>query len=252
MNNEDNLIEEENRGEDVNVSPNKDSKGKKTIFAVSLAVIIVLIVVAVFYYKNTKISEAPTIEDKIVATVDGSSINQSELDIRLGQIISQMEAQGRVVLKDSEEEKQLKSRVLENLINDEILLQNAKKAGLKITPEEIDKEIKDIISRVGSEEKFKAQLKSENIKEEEFRDIVAKQFLIQKYILANVDINSISVTDEEVSKFYEQISAAQKGVPPLEEIRSQVENDILANKQRQMVSDFIDSLRKSAKINISL
>ena len=120
--------------------------------------------------------------------VSGASISQSELDARFKQITDQMKTQGTIITEGTDQEKQLKAKTLENLINDKILLQNAKKSGIKVTAEEIQKEIKSIIDRVGSEEKFKEQLKSGGMTEEKFKDIVSKQLTIQKYILANIDM----------------------------------------------------------------
>jgi len=255
---------------DVPTTSNK-SKNKNGIIIITVAVLIAVgIVVYAAYFKDSDdmmdgkgadivntVEKKPYVfdefdETKLIASVNGDEILQGELMTRFKQVIYQIELQGGTVVKGSEDAVKLKEQVLDNLINDRLLLQKAEKENLTATAEEIDNGVADIIKQVGSEEDFNSQLARENMTLDDFRKLVEGQIIIQKYILQSVDLDSISVSEEEINDFYARISEGKEGVPSLEEVRPQVESEISGNKQRELVLDFLKSLRDAADINISL
>lgn len=80
-----------------------------------------------------------------------------------------------------QELKELKTNVLDELIDREIIRQEAKKLGISITNQELDTQYKDTIQANGGENKVKEFLKkSYNETLEEFKDELKIQLLIKK------------------------------------------------------------------------
>jgi len=185
-----------------------------------------------------------------VAVVNGEKIKQSDIDNRVNQILTSPQAQG-VDTTDPALLTQVKEQVLNELINTALLLQKSEEAGIVSDPEAIEAEYQLAVTQTGGEEELKEQLSASGITVAKFRENLRDQLIIREYLTANTTIFSISVTDEEVSKFYEQISTTQEGTPPLDEIRAQVEGQLIANKQQVELDAFITDLREAAEIEIT-
>ena len=118
-------------------------------------------------------------------------------------------------------------------------------------PEAVETEYQLAVTQTGGEEKLIEQLSAGGITVEEFRANLREQLIIRQFLTVNTTIFSISVTDEEVAEFYEQMNAGQEGVPALVEVRSQIEGQLIANKQQVELDAFIAALRDAAEIEIT-
>jgi len=97
-------------------------------------------------------------------------------------------------------ENYLKYRVLSSLITDELLWQEAKKAKIRVTEDEVTDEIKKIIERFSSRENFMRFLSYRGIPYPDFKEEIKKELAINKLIQRVRD--SIDVTDEEVKAYW--------------------------------------------------
>ena len=97
-------------------------------------------------------------------------------------------------------ENYLKYRVLSSLITDELLWQEAKKAKIRVTEDEVTDEIKKIIERFSSRENFMRFLSYGGIPYPDFKEEIKKELAINKLIQRVRD--SIDVTDEEVKAYW--------------------------------------------------
>ena len=134
------------------------------------------------------------------------------------------------------------------LIDNELVSQKILEAGIKINSEEIERQFQSILTQTGGIEGLNAELAKNNITEEQLRENISKQLAAQAYLTQNVDMKSITVSDDEVVQFYSNYSKTQESVPTLEEIGAQIKQQIVLNKQQAMVKEFIASLRTGAKI----
>ncbi len=250
MENNENIKEVNTPSEDSSSKKDSKKQNKNTIIILSGIIIATIIIISSFFYKNIKedaVLNAP------VAVVNGVEITQKSLNDRFNQVVNQINLQGGSIIPGSEDEKNLKIQVLENLINDELLLQKAKEAGIEISEEDLASSISGIIEQIGGEDNFRNQLEVEGISEDEFRDLVLNQMMIQRYMVENVNLDSIEITDKEVEDFYNSLKEQQgDNIQSLEEMRDQIKNDLLINKQRTIIADFIESIKKDAEITRSL
>lgn len=79
-----------------------------------------------------------------VATVNGEPISQEELDVNYNQFLQLYQFYGYDVAED-DVKVEARNTMLENLINQKLLLQEADKRGLAVTDEEVEKEINDLV-----------------------------------------------------------------------------------------------------------
>jgi len=229
----------------MDLSSKNKSKKVKTIMAIIIAALIIL--AAVYYFDLSRILSG----NKTVAIVNGEKIKMSEIDERFEQITTLTNEQG-VNTDDPVVASATRLQILDEIINTKILAQNAKEAGIEIDAEAVEKEIQFIIDQIGDEKTYKDQLYQAGITEKQFKNSVAERLAIQEYISQNVDLESINVTDKEISEFYKQISATQKNVPPLDAISPQIASQLLFDKQQQAVVIFAATLRDTADIETSL
>jgi foldase protein PrsA len=91
--------------------------------------------------------------------------------------------------------------VAEQLIEEEIIRQEAKIAEVSVSTEEIDERIDEIKESIGGEEMFESALEANSITLEELRDQIELDILTQKLLEP-----SLEYTDDDVKAFFEQYS----------------------------------------------
>ena len=158
------------------------------------------------------------------ATVNGTVIYQKEFDMAYSHFENQMKGQGKEL---SETEKQdMKKRVLENLIDSEILFQASQKNDVTIDEKKINDQWEKIEDRMEKDAGYKANIEKMKYSESEIKDQIRRQMAIQTY-LADAFINKATVTEAEIKTYYdenkeafhrpEQVKASHiliKGEPP--------------------------------------
>lgn len=98
-----------------------------------------------------------------------------------------------------------KDQIVNYLIETQLVLQDAKGLGIEVTDEQVDEEVKIGKEQLGSEEAYKSFLEQQGMTEEELRAYL-KENLIIGQVLEQVT-KDVAVTDEEVSKYYEDNKA---------------------------------------------
>ncbi len=142
--------------------------------------------------------------DGIVAVVGDEIILYSELQAQL-QLLAM---QGKVNLGDSLEVKRLRGKVLEEMVNDKLLLVEAKKETLQVTPREVNKALEEQLKRVkgqfSSTSEFQRELEREGLTLEglkrRYRSQVRSELLKQK--LMDKLVSQVKISDGEVREFY--------------------------------------------------
>jgi hypothetical protein len=70
--------------------------------------------------------------------------------------------------------------------------------------------------------------------------------LADNYIQSVTDIENLTVTDAEITEFLSQFPKEE--LPPLEEIRTEVEGQIIQQKQQAILTTLIADLRSKSDI----
>ncbi len=144
--------------------------------------------------------------ERIAAIVNKSVILSSEVDERFAQAAARF----NINPADTATVAKLRRDVLEQLIENQVIVDEALKLGIVVTPQEVNqavqREIDAVRDRLGGEEAFQEALKEERTTEAELRQRYApdikEQMLISRTVSREVQ-SKTSVTDAELKKFFE-------------------------------------------------
>lgn len=202
--------------------------------------IIIVIIVAAGYFLAGDGGEA-------VAVVNGQKIARSIYDGRYAQLAAVVASQGQSATS-TEIADEIKKQTLDNLVTETLLLQEADKEGIKVNTEEVNTQFTQSKAQFADDAAFQKALTDQGYIEGTFREFLTRGNIIQQYLLAHVDMSSAAATEEEVKNLYNQASASGTNVPPLEQVRAQVESQIVQQKQQVLITNFVNQLKASSTI----
>ena len=135
--------------------------------------------------------------DRVVAVVDSGVIMESQLNSRVEEILQRLK-------NDNAELPPLnliEEQVLDRLIIEEIQLQIADRAGIKIS----DSELNQTLARVAAQnnlslEEFRIKLEGEGTSYRSFRDTIRKELIIQRVQRGKVGAK-IDISEQEIENF---------------------------------------------------
>jgi peptidyl-prolyl cis-trans isomerase SurA len=131
------------------------------------------------------------------AMVDGQNITRAEVDK-----FYRTQLNPDAPEPSQDEALSLKLNILDELINNRILLEQAKKLGLEAADGEVEDKFTEFKSPY-TEDEFQRQLKSRGYTVDDLRSDIRQQISIQKVINREV-VAKITVTDQDVQDFYNQ------------------------------------------------
>lgn len=143
--------------------------------------------------------------DRIVAVVGDEIILLSELQARLQLASIQMQ----IKPDDVEALNKLRGPILQELVNEKLILVQARRDSIKVDPQEVDGALEAQIQRIkeqlGSEEAFQEQLASEGLTlqllKKRYRPQIRNQLLREKLIRQK--LATVTVSSKEVMDFYQ-------------------------------------------------
>ncbi len=217
-------------------------------------ILIVLVVVGYFAFKNNKSISSIVGQNVSVATVNGVAISKATFDDQLATAITSYTAQG-VNATSTAVLAQIKAQVLDNLINNEVLNQAVKVAGIVASSTQADAQYQALVTQAGGLDKLQTQLTQSNMTMTQLKDNISKQLAAQAYLMQNINTTSITASDAEVAQFYAQYSSSLKAagqtVPALSTLSDKIKQQIILNKEQALVSNFVAGLRAKAAIATS-
>ncbi len=138
---------------------------------------------------------------KVVATVNGEKITENTLNARLEQIASMYGYD-----LESEEAKETKAflqeQILDSLIQETVILQNAKLEGITYDKKALDQQIKEYEASYASKDEYKEYLKEYRLTEKDVKDIFYKNMLIQG--LFDKVTKEITKTSQDARQYYNE------------------------------------------------
>ncbi|KAA0919844.1 peptidylprolyl isomerase [Dietzia sp. ANT_WB102] len=195
-----------------------------------------------------------------VAEVNGTEISRDEFVSVFRNQYQQMTMQAQMTGQPVDEA-QLKKLTADGLIGTELLTQEAGKRGIDVSEEEIRAELAVFAERnqVSTDEFIEAMGK-QGLDREAVLDQIDKQLRVEKLIVA--EYGEFEVTDADVEAAYEQVrqqqamsggGAAGGGeLPPLEQVRDQVEEQVRAEQEAGSMEKLSQKLRKDADVTVHL
>lgn len=186
--------------------------------------------------------------NKPVAIVNNQEI--SAQDFR--QLRSQIADQQGVDINslDEQTKKQFERQVLDALISQELIKQEAQESNVAIDIQLIDQQIESFKQQFPNPEEFQSALTAQGLTEEQLRNSISDNLLTQNYLSQQLSFSEITATSEEIESLYQQISESGQEVPALETVYGQVEQSVIAQKQQELIEELVKELREESNIEI--
>ncbi len=235
-------------------------KNNNIVIAIVILVIALAVAGGAYFFLKDKSSNnidiAPDLESALyingrgpVAKVNGAEISRSDYRTAINQFIANYANQGVTIT--TEDADIVKDEVVNSLINRKLVLDAAHEADITVSDSEIESEIQTILENFGSEEAMETALKANNITKSQLETEIKEGIIINKYLESRIDTNSITVTDEEVSNYYDIIKQSNgEDVPPLEEVAEIIKSQMVSDKKQQAFAAEIEKIRAEAEIEV--
>ncbi|MCK4859611.1 MAG: peptidyl-prolyl cis-trans isomerase [Candidatus Omnitrophica bacterium] len=154
--------------------------------------------ILLFHCSNARAEEV----NKIVAVVNNGVITQQELDYSLLPLYEQYKAvyQGEDLNRKI---KKAEKDILEQMIENKLIFQEAKKKGFEAVEEEIEKEINEAKKAFASVEEFNKTLERENFNIQKLKQKYERQIIIRKAVRGYL-AEKVRITPQEISSYYQQ------------------------------------------------
>lgn len=141
---------------------------------------------------------APSKDPAVVARVNGKPILRRDFDLAV-----QLQFRGRAPGVGLGELRAARERILEALIDGELLYQKAARNGREPAAAEVAAEMKRLRDGFGSEEEFAATLRDNGVPEAEFREQVRRSLVVDRFVEREV-VGPVEVPDSELRQYYDQ------------------------------------------------
>jgi peptidyl-prolyl cis-trans isomerase SurA len=149
-----------------------------------------------------------------------------------------------------EEALSLTLNVLDELINNDILIQRARKLGVEATDGEVEDKFTEFKTPY-TEDEFQRQLKDRGVSTNDLKDDIRRQLTVQKLLNREV-IAKISITDQDVTDFYNenraQFNVAEPQYRVAQILVTPHKDPQLHNRKNDDATTDVEARRKSAAL----
>lgn len=219
--------------------PQKTEKPKEEGSTALLVIIIILIIAAGVYLIVTNYSAfngepAKTSQEEIVAEVNDEIISENDLN----EVYAQLSPQIKMFFD--------KEAVLQRLIEQKLLLQEAQAQGIEITEEEINRSLEQLISTLPEGLSLDEFLRTQNLTMDELKVDIEKQLAITSLLNRTV-ITEVKITEEDAREFFDNNPEYFEDME-FEDIKEQLTNELVAEEQQVKSEEYLEELKSKAVI----
>jgi parvulin-like peptidyl-prolyl isomerase len=136
-----------------------------------------------------------------LATVNGSAITRADMVMETACLAEEMSVRNHPL--STQAVALLEDRLLDNLIDRELLFQEAREKNMQIRDRWIERTLAELKNRAGSEARYKAFLQRSQSSEEQFRERLRKGLIVRRFLRREV-VRGIKVSETEMQAFYRQ------------------------------------------------
>ncbi len=230
-------------------------KNYKILFIILFLLVVLVAAYFIFFNKSLPQNQEQVSNNQkeisrsgIFATINGEEISFEEFDNFYAQMLSEQGID--LATLDSETSLQIESQARDLMISQVLLAQEAEKSEIVVSEEEISLELDSIRNQFPDIAEYEQALLTEGINEESLKTQISRNLIIQKFIDQELEIDNIEVTDEDAQTLYDQASSMQENFPPLVDIREQIDQTIIRQKQQDLINSYIEELKKDANIEV--
>lgn len=268
-------MEEKNTSTE-NVEKNSASTAKSGISATNkfLTILLVFAIAAfvVWYVQNkpsTEVEEIdfnmPGIEQSledidfaptgdypdVVAVVNGEEITKEDFTVAYVQMAQSAYQQGADIT-DMVVISEIEVRVMDILTSTALLTQASNAAGNSIEDSEVEAELALIESQFESPEDFANTVAETGLTIEDVKSEIHDRLLIDDYLSSVEGLEDITISEEEVQEIYDTYFAGTEEAPEIDVVYSQIEQQLIAQKQQEIIESKIDELEANATIETNI
>lgn len=200
---------------------------------------------------------------EVVAEVNGQEIPRDQFvqayESQFQQAAMQAQSSAQEVDQD-----QLKKQVADNLVNTELLVQEADERDIKVSDKEVDQTLQELAAQNGLEsvDAFVAAMEQQGMDRAEVVSQMQTQVRIER--LVSSEAGDVSVSEAELRALYDKLVAQQEQageqagaqaaqqVPPFAKVRSQLEDQVKAEKESEVAQRLITDLREKADVVVNV
>ena len=221
----------------------KASKNKpinKKIFFVFFIALILTLSLVVFFKSDSSFSQ-----DKI--TGQAADVPHFEAEEKsFGDEESAVQDDKKTSPAEEPLDARKETKNLENY--DDVLLEEVRKQKIEVSDKEVDGYIQKSLEAYDmSEDELKQYLQDYGITYQQYKEKLKSKLTISELVNENVDLDSVKVSEKEVNEFIEDNENEYQDVINDEEtyevLKSRVKFKLLADKQTELVMDYIDNLQ---------
>ncbi|MFH1726367.1 MAG: peptidylprolyl isomerase [Elusimicrobiota bacterium] len=183
-----------------------------------------LLAAALFAAGTPILASAKVFED-VVAKVNGKPLLLSEYRKNLRSVLDNYQRNMPDLLRDEATVVEIRQKVLEQMIDDEVLAQEAEASAVKMHDRELEKGVQEVRERsfrmdeaTGErrsddemEKALRAELEKEGLSEDQFRDRIRRQLKIRKVVEQKVAANLKEPDEEAIKAAYDKFKFIVKG-----------------------------------------
>ncbi|MGD7003368.1 SurA N-terminal domain-containing protein [Corynebacterium halotolerans] len=195
----------------------------------------------------------------VVAEVNGTEISKEDFttvyEVQFQQMAMQSQMSGQEVDQD-----QLKNMTAEGLVGNELLAQEADNRGIEASDEDAEQKLAEYAeTNQMSPDEFIAANEEQGMDETAMRDEISSQIVIED--LLTDEFGEFEATEDEVQATYQEAEAQQQmggqaggaqELPPLDEVRPQVEEQVINQKQMESTQKLVEDLREKGDVTVHL
>jgi thiol-disulfide isomerase/thioredoxin len=186
-----------------------------------------------------------------VAVVNGEEIAREEFERQLDQVKAYYEQQGSP-FPEGEGLAQFKQQIVDQLVQQTMLIQEADSRGITATEEEIQSQYEDTVKGFPDEEAFEQAVKEQGLSQEDVEGLIADSIKIENLLDLVVKKAEVDApTEDELRELYDQYSQQQE-LPPFEEVKDQLEAELLYQRHNEVVQAFIQELKAQSTVEVLL
>ena len=182
---------------------------------------------------------------KTVAQVNGVTITQQDLDQKLAFPLLQTPAifdtNGGAASKKDIEQRNLKAA-----IDQQLLLQEAKKRGIKVASQVVNTTYSSLTKSYGTDTELKDKLKQANMTEKQLKTAILDNLTISE--LTRSLVSDASATEVKLKAYYNSHKDRYTGAGSFEDLKSEITADYLNDARSEAVSKLVARLEKNADI----
>jgi hypothetical protein len=187
------------------------------------------------------------IVDQIAAIVDGEAVTLS--DVRW-----LIQFRDQTIPEDPEQKEQLYSIVLKQVIDEKLIVAEARNTpGVEILQEEIEDRLDAYRQRFSSEDEFQRKLRFVGMTLQDLRELFRRQLVVGKFVQVRIE-PFVIVLPREIENYYREtvLPMFQDNPVPLELMESQIHEVVTLRKTNEEMDRWVTRVRERTAVTVLL